>query len=75
MAAVAREKTREEKLFGAAVLRRSFEVRGEDQGKAFRAVYLGVLRDLGLTDEEVSEYLAANAERVEAAVGRGRPPE
>lgn len=71
---MAREKTREEKLFGAAVLRRSFELRGEDQGKAFRAVYLGVLRDLGLTDEEVAGYLAANQERVDAAVGRGRSP-
>lgn len=71
---MAREKTREEKLFGAAVLRRSFELRGEDQGKAFRAVYLGVLRDLGLTDEEVAGYLAANRERVDAAVGRGRSP-
>jgi hypothetical protein len=71
---LAREKTREEKLFGAAVLRRSFELRGEDQGKAFRAVYLGVLRDLGLTDEEVAGYLAANRERVDAAVGRGRSP-
>jgi hypothetical protein len=71
---VPREKSREEKLFGAAVLRRSFELRGEDQGQAFRAVYQGVLRDLGLSDEEVAEYLAANAERVDAAVGRGRSP-
>lgn len=69
---MARQRTREEKLFGAAVLRRSFELRGEDQGKAFRAVYLGVLRDLGLTDDEVAEYQAANAARVDAAVGRGR---
>lgn len=69
---MARQRTREEKLFGAAVLRRSFELRGEDQGQAFRAVYLGVLRDLGLTDDEVAEYQAANLARVDAAVGRGR---
>jgi hypothetical protein len=69
---LARTRTREERLFGAAVLRRSFELRGEDQGKAFRAVYLGVLRDLELTEEEVAEFIAANRARVDAAVGGGR---
>jgi len=68
---VAREKSAEEKLFGAAVLRRSFELRGSEEGRAFRAVYQGVLRDLGLTDEQVTEYLAANRKRVDAALGRG----
>ena len=69
---MARERTREQKLFGAAVLRRSFELRGEEQARAFRAVYEGVLRDLELTDAEVGEYLAAHPAEVEAAVGRGR---
>ena len=70
---MAREKTREEKLFGAAVMRRSFELRGAEEGDAFRAVYLGVLRDLGLSDDEVSAFLAANGPAVEAAIGRRRP--
>ena len=46
---MARAKTRDEKLFAAAVLRRSFELRGEAESGAFRFVYDGVLRDLGLT--------------------------
>jgi hypothetical protein len=71
---VARQRTREEKLFGAAVMRRSFELRGPEESGAFRGVYEGVLRDLGLTDEEVSAYLLAHAAAVEAAIGRGRGP-
>jgi hypothetical protein len=66
---LAREKSREEKLFGAAVLRRSFELRGTEQQRAYRAVYEGVLRDLGLSDEEVVAYLAEHGARVEAAIG------
>jgi hypothetical protein len=69
---VAREKSREEKLFGAAVLRGSLALRGEGQERALGAVYQGVLRDLGLTDEEVLAYLAEHAARVDAAIGRGR---
>lgn len=68
---MARAKSREAKLFGAAVVRRSFELRGEEQGRAFRTVYEGVLRDLGLTDDEVAEYLGAHGAEVDAAVGRG----
>ncbi len=67
---MARTKSREEKLFAAAVLRRSFELRGEDHGEAFRFVYEGVLRDLGVNDDEVLAHLKANAAEVEAAIGR-----
>jgi len=67
---VAREKTREEKLFAAAVLRRSFELRSADQGAAFQFVYEGVLRDLGLEDAEVLAHLRSHAAEVEAALGR-----
>ncbi|MGB8932641.1 MAG: hypothetical protein WCC48_15465 [Anaeromyxobacteraceae bacterium] len=65
-----RKKTREEKLFAAAVLRRSFELRGEDHGAAFRSVYDGVLRDLGLEDADVVAHLRAHSAEVEAAIGR-----
>jgi len=68
---MAREKTREEKLFAAAVLRRSFELRGEDQAAAFQFVYDGVLRDLGLKDAEVVAHLRAHIAEVEAVIGRG----
>jgi hypothetical protein len=68
---LARPKTREEKLFAAAVLRRSFELRGEAHGGAFQFVYEGVLRDLGLADADVVAHLEAHADEVEAAIGRG----
>lgn len=66
---MARAKTREEKLFAAAVLRRSFELRGEG-GEGFRFVYDGVLRDLGLEDADVLAYCTAHAAEVDAAIGR-----
>ncbi len=71
---MARPKTREEKLFSAAVLRRSFELRGEEHRDQFRFVYAGVLRDLGLEETEVEAYLSAHRAEVEAAIGRGPPP-
>ena len=68
---MARAKTREEKLFSAAVLRRSFELRGAEHAEGFRYVYEGVLRDLGLEDPEVVAYLGEHREAVEKALGRG----
>ena len=67
---MAREKTRDEKLFAAAVLRRSFELSGDEQRQGYRFVYDGVLRDLGLSDDEVRVFLEAHSLEVEAAVGR-----
>jgi hypothetical protein len=67
---VAKEKSLEEKLFAAAVLRRSFELRGEEYAEGFRFVYEGVLRDMGLEDDAVVEFLAAHREAVEKAIGR-----
>jgi hypothetical protein len=69
----ARPKTREEKLFSAAVLRRSFELRGDEHREQFRFVYEGVLRDLALAADEVDAYLAAHRSEVEAALGRPKP--
>ncbi len=68
---MARPKTREERLFAAAVLRRSFELRGDEHREQFEFVYAGVLRDLELGAEEVEAYLAAHRREVEAAIGRG----
>lgn len=56
-----------DKRFGAAVLKVSFRMRGDDASDAFRRVYEGVLRDLGITDEEVDAYLQEHREEVEAA--------
>ncbi len=67
---MAKPKTREEKLFSAAVVRRSFELQDEQYRDGFRFVYQGVLRDLELTDAEVEAYLAEHKAEVEAAIGR-----
>ncbi len=70
----ARAKTKDEKLFSAAVLRRSFELRGDEHRAQFRFVYEGVLRDLGLDAAEVEAYLGAHLAEIEAALGRGPKP-
>jgi hypothetical protein len=69
---LAREKTQSEKLFSAAVLRRSFELQDAKYRDGFRFVYEGVLRDLGLDDADVEAFLAEHRGEVEAAIGRGR---
>jgi hypothetical protein len=67
---VAAPKTREERLFSAAVLRRSFELQESRYQEGFRFVYEGVLRDLGLEERDVDEYLAGHRDEVERAVRR-----
>ncbi len=60
------------KLFGAAVLKMSFRLRGDEQSPAFQAVYPGVLRDLALDDQAVERYIDENRAAVEKAA-RGKP--
>ena len=67
-------KALKDKLFGAAVVKMSFRLRGNEETPAFKFMYPGVLRDLDLTDEEVERYIAANKEAVEKAA-RGKPEE
>jgi hypothetical protein len=67
---VAKPKTKAERLFSAAVVRRSFELQDRDYEAGFRFVYEGVLRDLELEDSEVEAYLAEHRAEVEAAIGR-----
>ena len=57
--------------FSAAVLKVSFRMRGDDASEAFRRVYEGGLRDLGVTDEEVDAYLRDHREEI-AAAARGQ---
>lgn len=66
----ARAKTKQERLFSAAVLRLSFELQDGRYKDGFRFVYDGVLRDLGLEEEDVEAYLASHRAEVEAAIGR-----
>lgn len=65
-------KTREQKLFGAAVLKTSFLLRDAKDSPAFQLVFPGVLRDLDLQEAEVDEFIANNREAVEKAA-RGQP--
>jgi|APLak6261666879_1056058.scaffolds.fasta_scaffold59660_1 hypothetical protein len=67
-------KTREQKIFGAAVLKTSFRLRDALDSPAFKGIYPGVLRDLGLEDKDVDQYIDANRESVEKAA-RGQSPE
>ena len=67
---MAKPKTREERLFSAAVVRRSFELQEARYQDGFRFVYEGVLRDLELDEKDVEEYLAAHRDEVEKAIGR-----
>ncbi len=62
---------RRDPLFAAAVLKLSFLRRGEAAISGWKAVYEGVLRDLGVTDAEVDAYLLAHRAEVEAAVVSG----
>jgi hypothetical protein len=61
-----RKTARKNPLFGAAVVKAV--LRKRDGVTATNALYEGILRDLGVTDAEVEEYLAAHAEEVEDAI-------
>jgi hypothetical protein len=66
-------KSLKDKLYGAAVLKMSFRLRGDEESIAFRMVYPGVLRDLELQDTDVEQYIQSNREAVERAA-RGSSP-
>lgn len=65
-------KALKDKLFGAAVLKMSFRLRGDEDSPAFQFVYPGVLRDLEISDGDVEQYISQNRAAVETAA-RGKP--
>jgi len=70
---VGKPKGLKDRLFGAAVLKMSFRLRGDELSPAFKGIYPGVLRDLELEDEAVEKYIQEHRGAVEAAA-RGKPP-
>lgn len=54
-------------LLGAAVVKAVLRKRTGDS-EATSTLYEGILRDLGVTDAEVEEYLAEHQEDVEQAI-------
>jgi len=52
-------------LFGAAVLKLSFLIKGAADDPGFRVVYFGTLKELGLTDQQVSKYISLNRDKLE----------
>ena len=70
---MAKVKSRDERLYGAAVLKMSFRLRGAEDSPAFLGIYPGVLRDLELDDDTVERYIERHRAAVEAAA-RGSAP-
>ena len=68
-----KSKSLKDKLYGAAVLKMSFRLRGDEDSPAFRFVYPGVIRDLELEDSAVEKYIEEHREAVEKAA-RGSSP-
>lgn len=64
---MAKVKTLRDKLWGAAVLKLSFTLRGAADSPAFKGIYPGVLRDLGVEDEQVEAFITEHREAVEKA--------
>ena len=70
---MAKTKSLDEKLYGAAVLKMSFRLRGAENSPAFTGIYPGVLRDLEVDDAAVERYIEQHRSEVETAA-RGAPP-
>jgi hypothetical protein len=68
-------KSLKDKLYGAAVMKMSFRLRGDEESPAFKFVYPGVLRDLELEDAAVEKYIEENRESVERAARGSTPPQ
>jgi len=66
-------KARRNPLLGAAVLKALLRRRRGDDLAKTKALYDGILRDLGLTDEQVERYLIEHGDEVEETIrGHGR---
>jgi hypothetical protein len=64
--------TPEEPIFGAAILKLSFILNGMIDQPGFRVVYFGTLKELGLTDRQVTDYLNTHRAELEAHMKQGQ---
>lgn len=55
-------------LFGAAVLKLSFVLKGMADEPGFRVVYFGALKELGLTNRQVDAYIAKHRAELESLI-------
>jgi hypothetical protein len=62
-------RTKEERLFGAACLKAQLEKSGSS-GSGVSSIYQGTLKDLGLSDEEVTLFLDSQRDQVEEALAK-----
>jgi hypothetical protein len=58
---------------GAALMKLTFSARGELDDPNFRAIYRGVLQDLGVTDAEVQKYIRDNKDKLVERLGELDP--
>ncbi len=59
-------------IFGAAVLKLSFIMKGIIDDPGFRVVYFGTLKELGITDSKVTAYIQTHRESLEAHIREGK---
>ena len=64
---VPQTKSLKDRLFGTAVMKMSFRLRGTEKSQAFLAIYKGILRDLELNDADVEDYILRHLDDVERA--------
>ncbi|MBN2342957.1 MAG: hypothetical protein JXX29_20440 [Deltaproteobacteria bacterium] len=55
-------------LFGAAVLKLSFQLKDMLKTPGFTFVYNGTLRELGVTDSQVDQYISENRDALIAHI-------
>jgi hypothetical protein len=67
MASPGRKAGKKSPLFGAAVVKAVLRKRARD-AEATSTLYEGILRDLGITDQEVEAFLAEHEAEVEQAI-------
>jgi CRISPR/Cas system CSM-associated protein Csm2 small subunit len=65
---VSSTRRRRDPIFGAAVLKYTFQRRKDEQSPQFKAIYEGVLRDLKVTDEQVEAFLAEHLDEVAESI-------